>query len=67
MESQNLQKKSRKLLVGFPMMLISLIIVLTAVPLIMVYSGNIGNLMQSAGIKMHPNIDDGFLIIPNWY
>lgn len=62
MSDKNMQKKSRKLLFGLPMMIVSIVFVLLAVPIVTIFSGNISSTMKAADIKMNPNIDDGYLI-----
>ncbi len=62
MKNKNIHKKPRRLLIGFPMMIISIILVLITVPMVIIFNKNISNTMKSAGIKMNPNIDDGYLI-----
>ena len=62
MTDNNIPKKSRRLLVGLPMMIVSIIFVLVAVPMIVIFGENIANTMKAAGIRMQPNIDDGYLI-----
>ena len=55
-------KKNKGFLRGIPMMILSIIIVLGAVPIVMIFGESMSDIMKSAGVKMHPNLDDGYLI-----
>lgn len=61
-ENKIKQKKSPRLLIGAPMMVLSIIMVCIVVPITFIFGGKLGDIVKSAGIKMDPNIYNGYLI-----
>ena len=58
----HVEEKSHRLLRGTPMMVVALFFVLIVVPMVFVMSGQAASLLQSAGIRLNPNMDDGRVI-----
>jgi len=56
------RESSKKLLAAAPMMVISIIIVAVILPMSMVIGTALLEVLQSARIKMNPNLDDGYVI-----
>ena len=57
-----IETKSRRLLKGAPMMVVALFSVLIVVPMAFVMGGQFANVLESAGVRLSPNIDDGLVI-----
>jgi hypothetical protein len=55
-------KKQRRLLKGAPMMIVAVLFVLVVVPMVIVMSGQLATVLESAGVRLSPNIDDGHVI-----
>jgi len=56
------EKRSRRLLKGAPMMVVALFSVLIVVPMAFVLSDQFATVLQSSGVRLSPNIDDGRVI-----
>jgi hypothetical protein len=44
------------------MMVLAVVVVLVLVPLVFIYAGKFEKLLSSAGVVLHPNINDGYII-----